>query len=145
MRSRVGAARRNALDHSFLCVVFRERDASDLGLTVAVEQAELATRNWPKWHRVRIMTTSIVKLLVASLTLGASLGISVAGILSYRDAQAAMDRFDAVAKRLEAMSAAIKTVRHALASFYTSLTGEQKARFNTLGTAKDHSVASGMT
>jgi LTXXQ motif family protein len=50
--------------------------------------------------------------------------------------QAAMDRFDAVGKRLNAMAAAIKTVRPALASFYASLTDEQKARFNTLGPPK---------
>jgi len=31
------------------------------------------------------------------------------------------------------MSAAIKTVRPALADFYASLSDEQKARFNTLG------------
>jgi hypothetical protein len=50
--------------------------------------------------------------------------------------QAAMDRFDAVGKRLDAMATAIKTVRPALASFYASLTDEQKARFNTLGPPK---------
>ena len=44
-----------------------------------------------------------------------------------------MDRFDALAKRLDAMAAAVKTVRPALASFYGSLTDEQKARFNMLG------------
>jgi hypothetical protein len=47
--------------------------------------------------------------------------------------QTAIDRFDAVGKRLKAMAAAIKTVRPALADFYSSLTDEQKARFNTLG------------
>jgi hypothetical protein len=47
--------------------------------------------------------------------------------------QTAIDRFDAVGKRLSAMAAAIKTVRPALADFYSSLTDEQKARFNTLG------------
>jgi hypothetical protein len=44
-----------------------------------------------------------------------------------------MDRFDALGKRLDAMVEAIKTVRPELASFYDSLTDEQKARFNTLG------------
>ena len=44
-----------------------------------------------------------------------------------------LDRFDALAKRLDAMAAAIKTVRPALARFYDSLTDEQKARFNMLG------------
>ena len=47
--------------------------------------------------------------------------------------QTPLDRFDAVSKRLDAMSQAIKTVRPALADFYTSLNDEQKARFNTLG------------
>jgi len=47
--------------------------------------------------------------------------------------QTPLDRFDAVGKRLDAMAAAIKTVRPALADFYSSLTDEQKARFNTLG------------
>ncbi len=50
--------------------------------------------------------------------------------------QAPMDRFDAVGKRLDAMAAAIKTVRPALADFYASLSDEQKARFNTLGPPK---------
>jgi hypothetical protein len=45
-------------------------------------------------------------------------------------------RFDAISKRLDAMSAAIKTVRPALDSFYSSLTDEQKARFNILGPPK---------
>ena len=47
--------------------------------------------------------------------------------------QTPLDRFEAVGKRLDAMAAAIKTVRPALADFYSSLTDEQKARFNTLG------------
>ena len=47
--------------------------------------------------------------------------------------QSPMDRFDALGKRLGAMAEAINTVRPALASFYGSLTDEQKARFNTLG------------
>jgi len=46
--------------------------------------------------------------------------------------QTALDRFDAVGKRLNAMTGAIKTVRPALADFYSSLSDEQKARFNTL-------------
>jgi hypothetical protein len=50
--------------------------------------------------------------------------------------QAPIDRFDAAAKRLDAMSAAIKTVRPALDSFYASLTDEQKAQFNMLGPPK---------
>ena len=47
--------------------------------------------------------------------------------------QTPIDRFDAVSRRLNAMSEAIKTVRPALADFYGSLSDEQKARFNTLG------------
>ena len=47
--------------------------------------------------------------------------------------QTPLDRFDAVGKRLDAMAGAVKTVRPALADFYSSLTDEQKARFNTLG------------
>ena len=47
--------------------------------------------------------------------------------------QSLMDRFDALGKRVGAMAEAIKTVRPALASFYGTLTDEQKARFNTLG------------
>jgi uncharacterized phage infection (PIP) family protein YhgE len=47
--------------------------------------------------------------------------------------QTPIDRFDAAAKRLDAMSEAIKTVRSALADFYASLSDEQKARFNKLG------------
>jgi hypothetical protein len=47
--------------------------------------------------------------------------------------QSPLDRFDALAKRVDAMAAAIKTVRPALSDFYGSLTDEQKARFNTLG------------
>jgi hypothetical protein len=47
--------------------------------------------------------------------------------------QTPLDRFDGVGKRLNAMAGAIGTVRPALADFYSSLTDEQKARFNTLG------------
>ena len=57
--------------------------------------------------------------------------------------QAPIDRFDAVEKRLDAMTAAVKTVRPALADFYLSLTDEQKARFNTLGPPKTTSSRQG--
>src|SRR5262245_15026842 len=57
--------------------------------------------------------------------------------------QAPIDRFDAVGKRLDAMTAAVKTVRPALAEFYSSLTDEQKARFNTLGPPKTTSSREG--
>jgi LTXXQ motif family protein len=42
-------------------------------------------------------------------------------------------RLDAMEKRLQSMIDAAKTVRPALASFYSSLSGEQKARFNRIG------------
>lgn len=41
-------------------------------------------------------------------------------------------RLDAMAKRLQAMLDAVRTVRPALAKFYASLSDEQKARFNVL-------------
>lgn len=53
--------------------------------------------------------------------------------------QTPLDRFDAVEWRLQAMDETIKTVRPALASFYASLTDEQKARFNTLGPPQNSS------
>jgi hypothetical protein len=46
--------------------------------------------------------------------------------------QMPMDRFDAVARRLDAMVTAVKTVRPALTAFYSTLNDEQKARFNIL-------------
>ena len=57
--------------------------------------------------------------------------------------QTAIDRFDAVGKRLNAMAGAVKTVRPALADFYSSLTDEQKARFNTLGPPQNASPRQG--
>ena len=42
-------------------------------------------------------------------------------------------RLDVMEKRLQAMIDAAKTVKPALDSFYASLTGEQKARFNRIG------------
>jgi hypothetical protein len=42
-------------------------------------------------------------------------------------------RLDAMEKRLQSMIDAANTVRPALESFYASLTGEQKARFNRIG------------
>ena len=41
-------------------------------------------------------------------------------------------RLDAVEARLEAMDQAVKAIRPALDIFYTSLTDEQKARFNMM-------------
>jgi hypothetical protein len=43
-------------------------------------------------------------------------------------------RLAAVGKRLNAMLQAVGTVRPALADFYGSLSDDQKARFNTMGT-----------
>ncbi|MGB6538653.1 MAG: Spy/CpxP family protein refolding chaperone [Xanthobacteraceae bacterium] len=43
------------------------------------------------------------------------------------------DRLAAEGKRLQAMLAAVQTVRPALVGFYNSLSDEQKARFNTIG------------
>jgi hypothetical protein len=57
--------------------------------------------------------------------------------------QTPLDRFDAVGKRLNAMAGAIGTVRPALADFYSSLTDEQKARFNTLGPPQNTSPRQG--
>ena len=42
-------------------------------------------------------------------------------------------RLDVMERRLQAMIDAAKTVKPALESFYTSLTSEQKARFNRIG------------
>jgi hypothetical protein len=47
--------------------------------------------------------------------------------------QTPMDRLDAVEKRLLAMVQAVKTLRPALDKFYSALSDEQKARFNTMG------------
>ena len=44
-------------------------------------------------------------------------------------------RLDAVAKRLDALAAAVNTVKPELTNFYNSLTDEQKARFNVIGRA----------
>jgi LTXXQ motif family protein len=57
--------------------------------------------------------------------------------------QTPLGRFDAVGKRLDAMAGAVKTVRPALADFYSSLTDEQKARFNTLGPSQNASPRPG--
>ena len=57
----------------------------------------------------------------------------MASILPDPDATITTGSIDALGKRVAAMAEAIKIVRPALASFYGSLTDEQKARFNTLG------------
>ncbi|HEY7297729.1 MAG TPA: Spy/CpxP family protein refolding chaperone [Xanthobacteraceae bacterium] len=46
-------------------------------------------------------------------------------------------RIEAMRQRLEAMSAAVRTVRPALEKFYDSLNDEQKARFDALDTDND--------
>jgi LTXXQ motif family protein len=50
--------------------------------------------------------------------------------------QIPMDRLDAVEKRLDAMAQAVKTVRAPLDKFYASLSDEQKAQFNIMGSAQ---------
>jgi hypothetical protein len=47
-------------------------------------------------------------------------------------------RIEAMEKRLEAMLEAGRTVHPVLANFYDSLSDEQKARFNTLGSGRPH-------
>jgi hypothetical protein len=42
-------------------------------------------------------------------------------------------RLDAEGKRLNAMLQAVKAIRPALENFYSSLSDDQKARFNTIG------------
>jgi hypothetical protein len=44
-------------------------------------------------------------------------------------------RLDAVAQRLDAMLQVVKVIREHLGDFYSSLSNEQKARFNTIGPA----------
>lgn len=72
------------------------------------------------------------KLKVASIMAADQLKSSCAADIP----QTPLDRFDAVAKRLDAMAAAIKIVHPALSNFYLSLTDEQKARFNILAPSK---------
>jgi LTXXQ motif family protein len=55
--------------------------------------------------------------------------------------QTPVARLDAVKTRLEAMVEAMKTIRPKLQDFYTSLSDEQKAKFNIMGPAQ--SAASG--
>ena len=43
------------------------------------------------------------------------------------------ERLDTVAKRLDALTNALATVKPALSDFYNSLSDEQKARFNVIG------------
>jgi len=47
--------------------------------------------------------------------------------------QTPVERLEAVEKRLRAMVAAMEELRPALSTFYSSLSDEQKARFNTVG------------
>jgi hypothetical protein len=48
-------------------------------------------------------------------------------------AKTATERLDVVAKRLDALANALAVVKPALSDFYNSLTDEQKARFNVIG------------
>jgi hypothetical protein len=52
---------------------------------------------------------------------------------SAETAKSVTERLDMVAKRLDALTNALAMVRPALSDFYTSLTDEQKARFNVIG------------
>ena len=54
-------------------------------------------------------------------------------------------RLDAIAARLNVMLQALDTVRPALATFYDSLSDEQKARFNAIGQQQDATAANGAT
>lgn len=85
-----------------------------------IEQAVKPTQEqWDAFARLKIASTEAANQLQASCPA--------------QTPRSPMDRFDALAKRLDAMTAAIKTVRPALSGFYGSLTDEQKARFNMLG------------
>jgi LTXXQ motif family protein len=53
--------------------------------------------------------------------------------------QTPLARVDAVKTRLDAMVAAMKTIRPKLADFYASLSDEQKAKFNIMGPARSAS------
>jgi hypothetical protein len=48
-------------------------------------------------------------------------------------AKTVTERFDMVAKRLDALTNALAMVKPALSGFYSSLSDEQKARFNVIG------------
>ena len=54
-------------------------------------------------------------------------------------------RLDAVAKRLDALVAAVNTVKPELTNFYNSLTDEQKASFNVIGRASPSATPQGET
>jgi hypothetical protein len=54
--------------------------------------------------------------------------------------QTPVARVDAVKTRLDAMVAAMKTIRPKLADFYASLSDEQKAKFNIMGPAQSASA-----
>jgi hypothetical protein len=54
-------------------------------------------------------------------------------------------RLDAVAKRLDALADAVNTVKPALTDFYNSLTDEQRARFNVIGSASPAAAPQGET
>jgi hypothetical protein len=55
------------------------------------------------------------------------------------------ERLDAVANRLHALAEAVNTVKPELADFYSSLTDEQKARFNVIGRAMPEAAPQGET
>jgi small-conductance mechanosensitive channel len=51
--------------------------------------------------------------------------------------QSLSDRFNAIVKRLDAMAGAVKTVEPALKELYSSLSDDQKARFNVMQPPSD--------
>jgi LTXXQ motif family protein len=55
-------------------------------------------------------------------------------------AKTVTERLDMVAKRLDALTNALATVKPALSDFHNSLTGEQKARFNVIGSGAPKSA-----
>jgi LTXXQ motif family protein len=55
--------------------------------------------------------------------------------------QAPVERLDAVKTRLQAMVDAMNTVRPKLQAFYSSLSDDQKARFNTMAPPQNASAA----
>ena len=54
--------------------------------------------------------------------------------------QAPVERLDAVKTRLQAMVDAMNTIRPKLQAFYTSLSDDQKARFNTMAPPQNASA-----
>ena len=119
--SRARSDRRGSASGDNLAALCNSRSESFTQLPVQrVEQAVMPTQQ---------QQGALEKLKAASTEAANQLQASCPA----QSPQTPLDRFDAVGKRLDAMAGAVKTVRPALADFYSSLTDEQKARFNTLG------------